>query len=174
MAPKASASLSGWAPSGEDCFDGVRQRIHARGRGQAGGQGEGELRVQDCDVRHHEGAVELQLEPLGFIPDHRGDGDLAARAGRGGNGDEGPQGTGEEAGAFVVEQAAAFRQQHVHPFGGVHHAAATQGDQQIAAGLTGKGRTLFHNAHLGVGRHVVEDANQGHAGAVQAIRDSLR
>ena len=158
---------------GDDGLDGMGECVHARGRGQARRQGNGELRVEDRQVGHHEGAVELQLKTLGLVANHRGDGDLAAGARGGGDGDEGPQRAGEESRAFVVQQAAAFAQQHVHPLRGVHHAAAAQRDQKIAAGRTREVRAVFDDLHLGVGRHVIEDPAERHARPLQAIDDPL-
>jgi hypothetical protein len=149
------------------------QRVHARGGSEAGGQPQRQLRVQNGHVGRNERAAELQLDATGVVLDHRGNGDLAAGAGRGWDRNERAQGAVQHARAFVVQERTALRKNDIHALGRVDHAAAADGNEYVAVPSPGERSSPLHHQHLGIGRHVVKDAHHRHAGPGQSFHHTI-
>ena len=118
-------------------FDQLRERVHAGIGGYLGRQGVGEGRVNHGQSREKKQASQTGLHRVLGHAQHGVSGGLGSCARRGGHGDHGHAGTVEwppSSDDFqVVQHLSGVREHRRHGLPGIDHAAAADGDHQVAA-----------------------------------------
>ena len=174
-------------------LDGVRERVHARGRGQARRHTGHHVGV---DHRHIGDVVDVDAHELAHlfgVGDHIVDGDLGRRARRGGDGD------GER--GVVLRGRDTLERDHVgelgvlrddaDALGGIHSRTTAHGDDHVGAGSLERSHAVLHVFDGGVGldlvvelprdaclvelgRHLARDAesHQVRVGAHERLREA--
>src|SRR5690554_1403355 len=151
------------------------QGIHAGGSRQAGGHGEGQLRVQNRQLGEELGFGKGQLDVVAGIGNNRHLGHLGAGAGGGGNQDRGEQLiVAQQVGAHVVFHAPALHRQDIGHLGGIHDTAAAQADDHVAFFLARQTGAGFYGFNGGVGGHLVEGGDDLDSGLSKAGFDTVR
>ena len=134
-------------------LDGVRERVHAGGGGEARGHAGHHVRVDDGDLGRVIGVDAHELADLLRVSDHVVDGDLGRGAGGGGHGD------GED--GVLLGVGHALERAHVGELrvldddadglGGVHRGAAADGDDRVGLGVLEGLDAVGHVLDGGVG-----------------------
>ena len=115
-----------------DRFDGVGQGVHHRARRDVGGKFGQKRRVDDGESREQRVVGQDGFDHELLVRDDGAHGDLAARARRGGNGDERRARLRGLPAAVIITRRAAVRDDGEGRLGGVHRAAPARGDEAVA------------------------------------------
>ena len=135
-------------------FHGVDQSVNAAGSSHGSGSGHDELGIQNGIGGRNLGAQDGQLVVTSFVGDNSGHGDLGAGTSGGGHSDQGVDGAGHLADAFIVTDGAAELSNNAHSLGNVHGGAAAQSDDGGAASSLVLCGTLIHDGGGGVGQNI--------------------
>ena len=130
------------------------QSVDAAGSSHGSGSGHDQLGIQHSvgggDLRAEDG----QLVVTSFVGDNGSDGDLRTGTSGGGDSNQGVDGAGNLADAFVVADGAAELSDNADSLSHVHGGAAAQSDQSGAASFLILGSALVHDGGGGVGQNV--------------------
>ena len=130
-------------------LEAVGQGVHAGPGGDVARQADGQLRIGDDDGRHHPGVKDDLLEVGGLVGDDRGAADFGAGAGGGRHGDDGGNAVGVDPGPPVlaileIPDWPVLPDHQCDGLGGIEAAAATEGDNTVAAGVLVGGDPIGH------------------------------
>lgn len=157
-------------------LDRVGEGIEACRCREARWHAQGEQRVDEGGSGRKEDAAEPQLLVSCRVGHHGPEGDLAARASRGRDGDERGDGALDRSrlveGEVVVGHLAAVREQDADGLRGVDDAAATDRDEHVAGLRGGEVAGGDDRAVAGVRLDGVEEGD-GEAGGVEGVTDAL-
>jgi len=180
IACSASAWLIGLARSGHVGFDGVGERVHAGGGGQALGHADHQRRVVDRQQRRDVAVDDGHFHVAGFVGDDTETGHLAGGAGGGVDGHQRQLRLGRLVDAFVVTDMPAVGGAQCNALGEGMRRTDAQGNHEITGAFLQQCQAFFDVIHIRVRLGAVVDHrvdvlqrqflgdHAGHAGFGQA------
>ena len=142
-------------------FHCVGQSVHTGGGGQALGQTQQQSGIQVSSVGTHlDHVLHADLSLAIGVGDDGQSGYFGAGAGGGGDADEGDAGVLVQLRAYcrgVVAAGAGVGDEHSCDLGGVHAAAAADGDADVGAFLAAKRSGFFNRMHRGLDLYLIID-----------------